>query len=187
MVPWIELAGVGPVSAERVSFELLPIIPSKEANAGDSGGAGGNAIRCIGGGHAAQGKDWYALRLGACPAEDFESLGLRGKFLENRGEEQQIHMFCNGHPDIVQVMAGNTNHCVATTGAKGLPDAPGHSRCGFPGEMHAISLDCQSQVGGFGPGDIDQQLRTMPADPCQHPQQIDGQGLKLMRIQIFFS
>ena len=75
------------------SLKPPPIVRGKESNAGDPGCARCQASWGIGGGHAAQGKDGNAARRGASSAEAFQALGRRGMLLENRREEQQIHLF----------------------------------------------------------------------------------------------
>ena len=57
------------------ALEAAPIVSSEESNAGNSGGARSHAILGIGGGHATQGEDGYALCSYTGQAKSFEALG----------------------------------------------------------------------------------------------------------------
>ena len=64
----------------------------------------------------------------ASPPERFQALGrgFRGcKLLENRREEQQIHLFFPGHLDIVQAVARHADNGVAAGSAEDLSHASG--------------------------------------------------------------
>jgi hypothetical protein len=57
------------------SLEPPPIVSGEEPNTGNSRSAGGNAIRCITGGHATQSKDRDTSCRRTSRAQPFEALG----------------------------------------------------------------------------------------------------------------
>ena len=95
------------------SLEPPPTVSGEEPNTGNSRGAGGDAIRGITGGHAAQSKDWDPSCRGTSRAQPFEALGRRNfvsrNLLKDRREEHQVHLLFIRHLDIFQAVARDTD------------------------------------------------------------------------------